>query len=111
MWQTDSLWFEVAIVSITITLGHILLGHFEERTISVRKFLKYIMSLIKVVGLSLLFGRTVALMFFAISFIPVLYIYLVMLPIKGINGWSGEPKSKYCEYRKWSKELFKDEKQ
>jgi hypothetical protein len=30
-----------------------------------------------------------------------------MLPKKGINGWTGEPKSKYYEYRKWDKDIFK----
>lgn len=110
MWETDSLWFEVAIVSSTIALGHILLGHFEERTPRIRKLFKYLMSLIVVVGLSLYFGRTVALTVYAIFFIPVLYIHLVLLPKKGINGWTGEPRSKYYEYRKWDKDIFKNEK-
>src|SRR5258708_22258642 len=25
---------------------------------------------------------------------------------KGINGWTGEPKSKYYEFRKWNKDIF-----
>ena len=29
MWETDSLWFEIAIVSVTIALGNIRLGRFE----------------------------------------------------------------------------------
>src|SRR5690606_29543765 len=101
MWETDSLWFEVAIVSIVIAMGHILLGHFEERSPRLRKLLKYLFTLTLIVGLSYFFGRTIALSFFAISFIPVLYIHLIFLPQKGINGWTGKPKSKYYEYRKW----------
>ncbi|MBX2984814.1 MAG: hypothetical protein LC109_00450 [Bacteroidia bacterium] len=108
MWETNSLWFEIAIVSITIALGHILLGHFEERTPRIRKLIKYIVTLIVVVGLSLCFGRTVALTVYSIFFIPVLYIHGVLLPKKGINGWTGEPKSKYYEFRKWDKDIFKD---
>jgi len=27
---------------------------------------------------------------------------------KGINGWTGEPKSKYYEFRGWDKNIFKD---
>ncbi|MBX2967396.1 MAG: hypothetical protein KF845_14735 [Cyclobacteriaceae bacterium] len=111
MWETDSLWFEVAITSMVIALGHILLGHFEERTPRVRKLVKYLLSLIVVIGLSLYFGRTVAFTVYALLFIPVLYIHIVMLPRKGINGWTGEPKSKYYEYRGWDKDIFKSEEQ
>lgn len=32
MLETDSLWFEIAIVSIIFALGNILMGHFEEQT-------------------------------------------------------------------------------
>ncbi len=108
MWYTNSLWFEVAIVSIVIALGHILLGHFEERTSKWRKLAKYLATLLLIVGLSYFFGRTLAFSVFAISFIPVFYIHCVLLPKKGINGWTGEPKSKYYEYRNWDKAIFKE---
>jgi hypothetical protein len=107
MWETESLWFEIAIVSITIALGHILLGHFEERTPRIRKLFKYLLSLIVVIGLSLYFGRAIAFTVYGLFFVPVLYIHVIMLPKKGINGWTGEPKSKYYEYRKWDKDIFK----
>lgn len=109
MWETESLWFEIAIVSIITALGHILLGHFEERTPRARKLFKYLMSLILVVGLSIFFGRTIALTVYATLFIPVLYIHLILLPKKGINGWTGEPKSKYYDYRKWNKDIFNEQ--
>ena len=32
MWATNSLWFEVAIVSAVYALGNIAFGHFEEQT-------------------------------------------------------------------------------
>ncbi len=108
MWETNSLWFEIAIVSITFTLGHILLGHFEERSPRTRKLIKYLVTLMVVVGLSLCFGRTVAFSVYFIFFIPVLYIHGVLLPKNGINGWTGETKSKYYEFRKWDKDIFKD---
>lgn len=109
MWETNSLWFEVAVVSTTIALGHIFLGHFEERTPRLRKFLKYLASLSLLIGMSLFFGRTVALTIYCLFFIPVLYIHMVLLPRKGINGWTGEPKSKYYDYRKWDKDIFRNE--
>lgn len=108
MWTTESLWVEVAVVSATIALGHIFLGHFEERTPRLRKFFKYLLTLFIVIGLSIWFGRTVAFTIFAVFFIPVLYIHIVLLPKKGINGWTGEPKSKYYEYRGWNKDIFND---
>ena len=51
MWANDSLWFEVAIISIGFTLGHITFGLFEERTPRWRKLLKYVLTLI--IGLSI----------------------------------------------------------
>jgi len=106
MWNTDSLWFEIAIVSVTILLGHIFLGHFEERSPRWRKLLKYLMALIIVLTLSVYFGRMIALSIYGLTLIPVIYIHAVWLPRKGINGWTGEPKSKYYEFRGWSKDIF-----
>jgi hypothetical protein len=110
MWDTGSLWFEVAVVSSLIALGHIFLGHFEERTPKLRKFIKYIITMIFVLGLSIYFGRTAALLTLALFFLPVLYIHLVMLPKKGINGLTGEPKARYYEFRGWDKDIFKEQK-
>jgi hypothetical protein len=106
MWNTDSLWFEVAIVSGVILLGHIFLGHFEEQSPKLRKLGKYLASLVLVVTVSIFFGRAVALTLFALMFIPVLYIHMIWLPKKGINGWTGEPKEKYYELRGWNKNIF-----
>ena len=109
MWDINTIWFEIAIVSSTMSLGYILLGHFEERTPILRKFFKYVFSLVIVISLSIFFGQKIALIIFGLMTVPALYIHLVWLPKKGINGWTGEPKSKYYELRKWSKDLF-DEK-
>ncbi len=32
-----------------------------------------------------------------------LYVHVIWLPSKGINGWTGEPRDKYYELRKWKK--------
>ena len=42
------------------------------------------------------------------NFIPVLYIHIVILGKHGINGWTGEPKEKYYEFRGWDKDIFKE---
>ena len=108
MWNTNTLWFEVAIVSILILAGHIFLGHFEERTSKWRKLLKFIITLIIIISISVFFGRAIAFSILAISFLPVIYIHAILLPKKGINGWTGEPKAKYYEFRKWNKNIFND---
>jgi hypothetical protein len=110
MWNTDSLWFEIAVVTILILLGHIFLGHFEERSPKWRKIAKWLATVIIVVSLSTFFGRTIAFVILGLTLIPVVYIHAILLPKKGINGWTGEPKSKYYEFRGWSKNIFGDEK-
>jgi hypothetical protein len=107
MWTTESLWFEIAIVSIIYALGNIVMGHFEERTPKIRRVGKYLLTVLLVCGISVCFGRVVAMTLLASCMIPILYIHAYYLPKKkGINGWTGEPKSKYYEFRKWDKDIF-----
>ncbi len=109
MWTTDSLWFEIAIVSIIYALGNIAFGQFEEQTPKWRRVGKYILTLLIITALSFYYGRTVAIIVLGIFFLPVLYIHIYYLPKKkGINGWTGEPKSKYYDFRKWNKDIFKE---
>jgi len=51
MWTTDSLWFEIAAVSIVYALGNILLGHFEERTPTIKHSDIYDVIVIKLIAL------------------------------------------------------------
>jgi hypothetical protein len=109
MWSTNSLWFEVAIVSIIYAVGNMVFGHFEEQTPKFRRMGKYILTLIIVCLISVYLGRTIAMSFLAVFLIPLLYVHGYYLPRKkGINGWTGEPKSKYYEFRRWDKNIFKD---
>src|SRR5437762_14137985 len=94
MWSTNSLWFEVAIVSIIYAVGNIVFGHFEEQTPKFRRIGKYILTLIIVCLVSVYLGRTIAMSFIAVFLIPLLYVHGYYLPRKkGINGWTGEPKA------------------
>jgi hypothetical protein len=106
MWNTNTLWFEVAIVSIFFLFGHIFLGHFEERSPKWRKVIKYFITLVIIISISVFFGRAIAFVILGLALIPVIYIHSVLLPKKGINGWTGEPKSKYYEFRGWDKNIF-----
>ena len=102
-----TLWFEIAVVSIVYALGNILFGHFEERTPKWRRVAKYILTIIIVLALSYYFGRPVAMIFLSAFLLPFLYIHGYYLPKKkGINGFTGEPKSKYYDFRKWDKNVF-----
>lgn len=108
MWNTNTIWFEITIVTLFFLLGNILFGHFEERSPKWRKIAKYIVTLVIIVLLSVYFGRTIALSILGLSVIPVIYIHGVLLPRKGINGWTGEPKSRYYDFRGWDKNIFKE---
>jgi hypothetical protein len=107
MFTTESLWFEIAIVSIIFAVGNMLMGQFEERTPKLRRIAKYLLIVTMVCGISALFGRPVAMIVLALFLVPLLYVHGYYLPRKkGINGWTGEPKSKYYEFRKWNKDIF-----
>lgn len=107
MWATNSLWFEIAIVSIIYALGNILFGHFEERTPKWRRVGKYVLTLIIVSLVSVYAGRIAAMVLLGSFIFPFLYIHAYYLPKKkGINGWTGEPKSRYYDFRKWNKDIF-----
>ena len=45
MWDTNSLWFDVAIVMGVFALGNILFGHFEEHKPKWRRILKVVIVL------------------------------------------------------------------
>ena len=107
MWTTESLWFEVAVVSVIYALGNILMGHFEERTPKIRRVGKYLVTIVLVCTVSVLFGRLVSMLLLAVFIFPLLYVHAYYLPRKkGINGWTGEPKSKYYDFRNWNKDIF-----
>jgi hypothetical protein len=111
MWTTDSFWFEVAVVSSIFAIGNMVFGHFEERTPKWRRVGKFVLTLLIIIAISFYSGRTAAMTVLALFLIPVLYIHLFYLPKKkGINGLTGEPKSKYYEFRGWDKDIFKENK-
>lgn len=109
MWNTESLWLEVAVVSFIFAVGNMLFGHFEERTPRWRRVGKYILMTIIVLLLSVYVSRTVAFSLLGLLVLPVLYIHAYYLPKKkGINGWTGEPKGKYYDFRGWDKDIFRE---
>lgn len=107
MWETPSLWFEVAVVSVIYALGNILFGHFEEQTSKWRRVAKYLLTIAIVMAISVYFNRPAAMILLACFSIPFIYIHGYYLPRKkGIIGFTGEPKAKYYEFRGWDKNIF-----
>lgn len=111
MFITNTLWFEISVVSVIYALGNILMGHFEEQTPKIRRVSKYLLTLLIICSVSAYFGRATAMLLLSSFILPLLYVHGYYLPKKiGINGWTGEPKSKYYEFRKWNKDLFSQNK-
>ena len=106
MWITNTIWFDITVVSIVLLLGHIAFGHFEERSPRWRKLLKALITFALMISLNLFFGRTIAFIVLGLWLLPVLYLHGILLPRKGINGWTGEPKAKYYAMRGWSTDIF-----
>ena len=94
-------WFEVALVATIFALGNILFGHFEEHTPKWRRVLKVILFLVvtRVVGVE--FGRPWVYHVIALPLAAAHVVHGWLLPRKGINGWTGEPKARYYELRGW----------
>lgn len=97
MWQTNTLWFDVAVVMSIFAVGNILFGHFEEHKPKWRRLLKVAVVLALVVGLSATVGRVWAYLVLAMPLIGAAVIHLWWLPKHGINGWTAEPRDKYLE--------------
>ncbi len=108
IWEKHNLWIEFALVSFFFLVGNIYLGHFEERLPKWRKLVKFFLTLIIIIFLSLFFSRTIAFVALGLTLVPIIYVHGFVLPKKGINGLTGEPKSKYYEWRGWDKNADKD---
>ena len=97
MWDTSTLWFDVAVVTALFAVGSILFGHFEEHKPKWRRVLKLVLVLAAVIGISASFGRAWAIGFLALPLAGAVVIHVWWLPRHGINGWTGEPKERYYE--------------
>jgi hypothetical protein len=108
MWTLDTFWFDLFIISSFLLLGQILFGHFEERTPRTRKLLKTLVTLILFTLITVFLGRLTAYTLLGLLLIPVIYIHAILLPKKGINGWTAKPLGKYYDFRGWDKDIFKE---
>lgn len=103
--NTDTLWFEIALVCGITSFGSIFFGHFEEHTPKWRRLGKLLLLNVVTVVLANYLGRVWSLGFLVILLLSIVYVHGIWLPRKGINGLTGEPKRKYYELRGWTKFL------
>jgi biotin transporter BioY len=82
--------------------GNILFGHFEERTPKWRRLLKVVLVTGVAVGISAWLGRPWFWAFMGVMLLAFLYVHAWVLPRKGINGLTGEPKERYYALRGWN---------
>lgn len=108
MWNTNTLWFDISLITGMFALGHIFFGHFEVHTPKWRKVAKLILFICLVVIITSTIGRIWTLGFLGVMILAVIIIHAVVLPAKGINGWTGEPREKYYKMRGREKYLKQD---
>lgn len=107
MWDINTYWFDFAMVSLMYAIGNIVMGHFEEHTPKWRRILKYLLSIVVIIALVHFTSRYIAYGLIGLVTLFILYVHLIVLPRKGINGWTGEPKEKYYELRGWDKKKLR----
>ena len=108
MWNTDTIWFDISLITCMFAFGHIFFGHFEVHTPKWRKALKLILFICLVVVITSTVGRIWTLGFLGVMTLLVVIIHAFVLPAKGINGWTAEPKEKYYKMQGWEKYLKQD---
>jgi len=97
MWNTDTLWFDAAIVCAVFAVGNICFGRFSEHQSRLARVGKLVVTLAIVLGLSAYGHRVWAYVLLAATVIPLLYVHGYWLPKHGVNGWTAEPRDRYLE--------------
>lgn len=97
MWNTNTYWFDVAVVSSLVLLGHIAFGRFEEHKPRWRRFLKVLIGVPLCVAPSVLLGRTALWALMGVIGVALIVVHGWWLPKHGVNGWTAEPRERYYE--------------
>jgi hypothetical protein len=97
MWHTSTYWFDVAIATSALMLGHLYFGRFEEHRPRWRRLLKSLLFVVMVVATTAWAGRAWMYVLLAAIGVGVLIVHGWWLPHKGVNGWTGEPRERYYE--------------
>ncbi len=100
MWNTQTAWFDVAVVMTIFAIGNILFGHFEEHKPKLRRVLKVAVVAGLIAVLSSAGLRWVAYTLIGALALAAVYVHGWWLPKHGVNGLTGEPRDKYYELLK-----------
>ena len=95
MWRTDTYWFDVAMATTVLMLGHIYFGRFEEHRPRWRRLLKSVLLVAMLVGITAWAGRVWMFGFLGVIAVGVLVIHAWWLPRQGVNGWTAEPRDRF----------------
>jgi hypothetical protein len=95
MWRTDTYWFDVAIATTVLMLGHLYFGRFEEHRPRWRRLLKSLLLVALLVGTTAWAGRPWMFVGLGMIGVGVLIIHAWWLPRHGVNGWTAEPRERY----------------
>ena len=97
MWRTDTYWFDVALATTLLMLGHMAFYRFEIFKPRWKILTKSVVGVVMVVGTTALFGREWTYVLIGAIGLMVLVVHGWWLPKHGINGWTAEPRDKYYE--------------
>ena len=95
MWRTDTYWFDIAIATGGLMLGHLYFGRFEEHRPRWRRLLKSLLGVAMVVGTTAWAGRAWTFGLLGVIGVGVLVVHGWWLPHHGVNGWTAEPRDRY----------------
>jgi hypothetical protein len=95
MWRTDTYWFDVAIATTGLMLGHLCFGRFVEHRPRWRRLLKSVLGVVIVVGTTAWAGRGWMFGLLGVIVIGVIVVHGWWLPRNGVNGWTAEPRARY----------------
>jgi hypothetical protein len=95
MWETNTRWFDVAVVMSVFAIGGILFGRFEEHKHRGRRLAKVVIVLGITLVLAEAAGRTWAYGLLLVPLVAAAWVHLVWLPRHGVNGWTAEPRDRY----------------
>jgi hypothetical protein len=98
---TNTLWFEIAVVTSIYALGQIFFAQFANHTAKWKRVLKIIIFTALACGVSAVLGRGWFFTLLGCLSLAVIVIHAWWLPKNGINGLTAEPKEKYYALRGW----------
>jgi hypothetical protein len=98
------MWMELAIVFGIFSIGNVLFGHFELHTPPARRVAKQVLFVAITALIYLTAGRPWSWLWLALPLLAAVYVHAIVLPRRGINGLTGEPKARYYAMRGWKYE-------